>query len=137
MSHLESRASPVRSCWEPPSTIADQACVMEDGAPDDPPSWIERFDPQAQLDVLAAALADDLRGQVTNVAIARAGRRLTLSYHQIVVLCWKVSGRDLVCIPLGWRRKTYTATGPVHARAITIRLVFEFVRQFQGPRTPS
>jgi hypothetical protein len=56
---------------------------------------------------------------------------LTVAYHQIVVLHWRIVGGDLVCFPTGWRRKTYTALGPTKAREITIRLVFEFVRQFQ------
>lgn len=45
--------------------------------------------------------------------------RLTIAYHQIVVLHWKVVGPDLICSSVDWRRKTYTAPGPVHARELT------------------
>ena len=89
------------------------------------------FDPRGPLLMLAANLKEELRDQDANLTITLHRTRLTIAYHEIVVLNWKVVGRDLVCTPVGWRRKTYTASGPVQAREITIRLVFEFVRQFR------
>jgi hypothetical protein len=43
---------------------------------------------------------------------------------------WTVVGDELLCSPIGWQRRTYTAAGPEEARTIAIRLVFELVRQF-------
>jgi len=97
-------------------------------------SLAEQFDPRGPLLMLAANLKEELNAQETNLTITLHRTRLTISYHEIVVLHWKSVGRDLVCTPVGWRRKTYTAPGPSKAREITIRLLFEFVKQFQGTR---
>jgi hypothetical protein len=95
----------------------------------------ELGEPNSPLGVLAANLKADLENQATGLTVSLHRERLTIAYHQVVVLHWKAAGGDLVCTPIGWRRKTYTALGPVQARTITIRLVFEFVRQFQVPRS--
>jgi hypothetical protein len=93
----------------------------------------EQFDPRAQLLLLEASLKKDLGNQQTalTVRLQRAG--LTVAYHQMEVLRWTFVRRNLVCIPIGWCHKTYITSGPVQAREITIRLVFEFVRQLQSP----
>lgn len=93
----------------------------------------EQFDVQGPLLMLEANLKEELRDQEANLTITLHRARLTIAYHEIVVLNWKVVGRDLVCTPVGWRRKAYTASGPVQAREITIRLIFEFVKVFQSP----
>jgi hypothetical protein len=94
-------------------------------------SLAEQFDARAQLLMLDANLKEELRDQDANLTVTLHRARLTVAYHEIVVLHWKGVGSDLVCTPVGWRRKTYMAHGPVQAREITIRLVFEFVRQFR------
>src|SRR5262249_5551139 len=76
------------------------------------------------------SLEADLQNQATSLMLCLHRNLLTIAYHQVVVLHWRMVGRDLIGAPKGWRRKTYTAPGPVTARDITIRLVFEFVRQF-------
>jgi hypothetical protein len=92
-------------------------------------------DPNSPLTVLAASLEADLKNQATDLTLSLHRGQLTLSYHQIVVLRWRMVGQDLVCSLTGWRRKTYAASGPMQARNITIRLVFEFVREFRrAPR---
>jgi hypothetical protein len=92
----------------------------------------ESLDPSAPLLLLAANLEEELRNQGTHLSVRLWRTTLTITYHSIVVLNWRLVGRDLVCTPTGWRRKTYTAPGPIQAREITIRLVFEFVRSFQA-----
>jgi hypothetical protein len=87
-------------------------------------------DPFAPLRLLAANLEEEIRDQGTHLSVSVHQNSLAVAYHQIVILNWRVAGRDLVCTPSGWRRKTYTALGPTQAREITIRLVFEFVRLF-------
>ena len=86
-------------------------------------------DPFAPLLLLAASLEEELRGQRTNLTVSLQRNFLTVAYDQIVVLHWRRVGSDLVCFPRC--RKTYTALGSTKAREITLRLVFEFVRQFQ------
>jgi hypothetical protein len=88
-------------------------------------------DPNSPLTLLAESLQAELEDHPASLTIRLHRQRLTIAYHQVVVLHWKVVGCDLVCTPIGWRRKTYTALGPAQARNITIRLVFEFVRQFR------
>jgi hypothetical protein len=92
----------------------------------------EPLDPLAPLLLLAANLEMELRDQGMHLSVSVHRNSLAVAYHQIVILNWRVVGRDLVCTPSGWRRKTYTALGPTQAREITIRLVFEFVRQFRS-----
>jgi hypothetical protein len=92
-------------------------------------------DPSSPLAVLAESLEADLGDEATGVTLSLHRRRLTLAYHQMVVLHWRTVGRELVCAPTGWSRKIYTAPGPVQARDVTIRLVFQFVRQLQKPST--
>ena len=91
----------------------------------------DQLDPNAPLLLLAANLKEELRDQGGDLSVNLRRSFLTITYHQIVVLSWRVVGRNLVCTPTGWRRKTYTAPGPMQAREITIRLVFEFVRRFR------
>ena len=95
----------------------------------------EQFDPRAQLLLLEASLKKELGNQQTalTVRLQRAG--LTVAYHQMAVLRWTFIRRNLVCIPIGGCHKTYLASGPLQAREITIRLVFEFVKQFQSPHS--
>ena len=81
--------------------------------------------------MLEGNLKEELRDQDAYVTVTLHRARLAIAYHEIVVLHWKGVGSDLVCTPVGWRRKTYMARGPAQAREITIRLVFEFVRQIQ------
>jgi hypothetical protein len=40
-----------------------------------------------------------------------------------------VVGGDLTCTPLGWHDTIYTAGDPGDAHRLTVRLVFEFLRQ--------
>jgi hypothetical protein len=87
-------------------------------------------DPSSPLAALAESLKADLENKPTGVTLSLHRRRLTLAYHRTVVLHWRTVGRELVCAPTGWCRKIHTAPDPVQARDITIRLVFEFVRQF-------
>jgi hypothetical protein len=88
------------------------------------------FDPRGPLLMLEAILSEDLPAEHANLTIILHRTRLMIAYHHVVVLHWKVDGSDLVCTPVGWRRKTYAARGPAQAREITIRLLFEFVRHF-------
>lgn len=87
-------------------------------------------DPTSPLTVLAESLGADLQNQATSLSLCLHQALLTIAYHQVVY--WRMVRRDLICVPKGWYRKTYPAPGPVKARDITIRLVFEFVRQFGG-----
>jgi len=93
-------------------------------------------DPISPLTVLAESLEADLQNQTTSLMLSLHRGLLTLAYHQVVFLHWRMVGRDLICEPKGWRRKTYTAPGPLKARDITIHLVFEFVQQFGMPIKP-
>jgi hypothetical protein len=97
-------------------------------------SLAEQFDARGPLLMLAANLKEELKAQETNLAVSLYRTHLIIAYHQVVVVHWKMVGRDLVGTPVGWRRKRYTARGPVQAREISIRLVFEFVKQFQCSR---
>jgi hypothetical protein len=89
------------------------------------------LDPFAPLLLLAANLEEELQAQGTNLTVSLQRNVLAVAYHQIVILHWRIVGDTLVCSPTRWRREAYTAAGPTSAREITIRLVFEFVRQFQ------
>jgi hypothetical protein len=93
----------------------------------------EQFDPRAQLLLLEASLKEELGDQQTALVVRLQRAGLTVAYHQTAVLRWTFVGQNLVCIPIGWCHKTYIASGPLQAREITIRLVFEFVQQLQSP----
>jgi hypothetical protein len=93
----------------------------------------EQFDPRAQLLVLEASLRKELANQETALTLRLQRTGLTVAYHQMAVLRWRVVRRNLVCIPVSSCHKTYVASGPLHACEITIRLVFEFVKQLQSP----
>jgi len=95
----------------------------------------EQFDPRAQLLLLEASLKKELGNQQTALTVRLQGAGLTVAYHQMAVLRWTFIRRNLVCIPIGGCHKTYLASGPLQAREITIRLVFEFVKQCQSPHS--
>jgi hypothetical protein len=91
------------------------------------PPWMgEGRESNSPLTLLAEILEAELEDHAASLTIRLHRNRLTIAYHQVVVLQWKLVGRDLVCTPTGWHRKIYTALGPAQARSITIRLVFEF-----------
>lgn len=92
----------------------------------------EQFDPRAQLLVLEASLKKELANQETALTLRLQRASLTVAYHQMAVLRWTLVRRNLVCIPIGSCRKTYVASGPLQAREITTRLVFEFVKQLRS-----
>jgi hypothetical protein len=90
----------------------------------------EPCEPCDLLDALAARLRGELRGQQTGLMICLQTMCLAIVYHHVVIMRWTVVGDELVCTPIGWRRRTFTAASLEEARTIAIRLVFEFVRQF-------
>jgi hypothetical protein len=92
-------------------------------------------DPSSPLTVLTERLEAELDDHATSLALTLHHGRLTVAYHQVVILHWRIVCGELVCVATGWRRKTYVAQGPVQAREIAISLVFEFVRQFGKPAT--
>jgi hypothetical protein len=92
----------------------------------------EQFDPRAQILVLEASLKNELAGQETALTLCLQRSGLTIAYHQMTVLRWTSVRRNLVCIPIGGCHEAYVAHGPLQAREITIRLVFEFVKQYRG-----
>jgi hypothetical protein len=86
--------------------------------------------PCGLLDALAARLREEVRGQQTGLTIGLQGMCLAIVYHHVVIMRWMAVGDMLVCTPIGWHRRRFTAAGPEEARTIAIRLIFEFVRQF-------
>jgi hypothetical protein len=108
-------------------------CVPPSTSDPDTPeslSFGEPREPCGLLDGLAARLREELLGQQTGLTISLQGMSLAIVYHHVVVMRWTVVWGELVCTPIGWHHRTYTAAGPEEARTIAIRLVFEFVRQF-------
>ena len=74
-------------------------------------SLAEQFDARGPLLMLEANLKEELRDQDANLTVTLHRTRLTIAYHEIVVLHWKGVGSDLVCTPVGWRRHAYSAVG--------------------------
>ena len=91
----------------------------------------ERRDPFIELGLLASSLEEELKNQETELVVDLVDNDLVIAYHHIVVLHWRVVDLELVCSPTCWRRITFTVASAERAREITIRLVFEFVRELQ------
>jgi hypothetical protein len=91
---------------------------------------VEPADPPGPLLMLATRLAEDLPPEGAELTVRPQRTLLTLAYHHIVILTWKVVDSDLMCTPIGWHHTTYTAGDPGEAHRLTVRLVFEFLRQF-------
>jgi hypothetical protein len=92
----------------------------------------EPHDRRAELRLLAAQLHEELTDGEIRLSLIQIDNTIVIAYHHIVALYWEGTDGKLTCIPRGWRSGRYAAANAVRAREITIRLLFEFVREFGG-----
>jgi hypothetical protein len=88
----------------------------------------EMRDQSAELRQLAAKLQEELKGQETRLSVDYFDDTIVIAYRGIVAVYWRLANEELACFPTAWHRRTYTAASVARAREITIRLIFEFVR---------
>jgi hypothetical protein len=93
-------------------------------------------DRSAELRLLAAKLQEELQGQETKLSVDYFDGTIVIAYRGIVAVYWRVADGELACFPTSWHRRTYRAAGVARAREITIRLMFEFVRDRSGAQSP-
>lgn len=93
---------------------------------------MEQQDGSDALQALATSLRSDLQGNATDLVVTLHRTRLFIAYRRIVFLRWQADGHSLTCATFGWRRRAYVARDAQEAQAITVRLVFEFVKWRRG-----
>jgi hypothetical protein len=100
------------------------------------PSWLScAIDPPSTA-CLPPKLQEELKGQETRLAVGHFDDTIVIAHRGIVAVYWRVADGKLACFPTGWHHRTYTAAGVARAREITIRPMFEFVRDRSGAYSP-
>ncbi len=81
-----------------------------------------------KLQILHEFLCRDL-DRDSQVSFAIEGSELVMALKMMVVATWIVEGNSLKCVPGGWSSDgAIVAQNIVHARSVSLRLVFKFVQ---------